>query len=469
MDQISERAALPKLGAFSLRELSILIALMIPSTMILVDAGMVGVALPVIQADFNVSVDLLSWVMAASYLLYVPLMSIYGRVGDVFGKKYLYLLGLAIFISGTFFGATAFSFGWLVGGRLLQGVGSAGSIPLAMALIVETFPPERRGRALGIWNAAAPIGMMLGPALGGLIVEAFGWHAIFVMIAALALVSLGVAAWLIPTPLKPDTPPRVDWFGAVSLALTVGGLLLATTTASVAPFGSFINLIFWGITLVALLGLFWNATHHPDPFIGPEVVRNRQFLTSSAAVGLRMFSHDGVRFLMVLYLANVFSQSPREIGFFILFYTLPLMVGVTTGGFLADRWPSRTVGVVGMLLLAAGIFWLSLFDPAAGAFVLAPGLVVAGFSSGISLTPFNKTAVTALGLDKVGLASGLYNMVRFAGIATSTPLLGLLLARGFAQYGGLETASEPYQLAFQLLAGIALVSGGVAALIPTHR
>jgi predicted MFS family arabinose efflux permease len=308
--------------------------------------------------------------------------------------------------------------------------------------------------------------MMLGPVLGGLIVEGFGWHATFIFVAASTLLSLGVAAWLIPAPPRQDTPPRVDWFGAISLALTVGGLLIATTTASVIPFGSFLNWVFWGITIVALLSLIWNARHHPDPFIGAEVVRNRQFLASSAAVGLRMFAHDGVRFLMVLYLANVFSQSPRTIGFFILFYTLPLMIGVTYGGFLADRWPSRTVGVVGMVLLAGGIFWLSQVDPHIGAFVLIPGLLVGGFSSGISLTPFNKTAVTALGPDKVGLASGLYNMLRFAGIATSTPLLGLLLAQGFAQHGGLETVSQPYQTAFQLLAGVAVASSGVAALIP---
>jgi DHA2 family methylenomycin A resistance protein-like MFS transporter len=469
MIQAQVQAALPKLGGFSPRDFSIIVALMIPTTMALIDVGMMVVALPAIQADFNIPVDLLAWVMAVGFLLRVPLMPVFGRVGDVFGKKKLYLAGLAIYIAGTILGAVAFSFGWLLGGRLLQGLGSASTLPLAMALIAETFPEERRGRALGIWNAAAPIGMMLGPVLGGLIVQGLGWHAIFVIVAALAVVSLGVVAWLVPTPARLGAPPRVDWFGAASLALTIGGLLLATTTASVVPFGSFLNLIFWGITLVALAGLIWNAAHRPNPFIDMEVVRNRRFLIPSAAVGLRMFAHDGVRFLIVLYLANVFGQSPQTIGFFMLFYAGPLMFGVTYGGFLADRWPIRTVGALGMLLLGAGIFWLSLVDPAAGMYALTPGLAVAGLSGGISLTPFTKTAVTALGSDRVGLASGLYNTLRFVGIAVSSPLLGLLLARGFAQHGGLETASEPYQFAFQLLAAVAIVGCGVALFIPNSE
>lgn len=458
-----------KFGNFSIRELSVLIALMLPATLALIDVGMVGVALPTIQADFDVPVDLLSWVLAANFLFRVPLMSIFGRVGDVFGKKYLYLIGLVIFIGGASFGAMAISFGWLILGRLLHGMGSAGNQPLSMALIAETFPEERQGRALGIWNASAPVGLMLGPVLGGLIVEGIGWHAMFIIVAALAMVSLAVVAWLVPAPPRPNPPPTVDWFGAVSLVLTIAGFLLATTTASVIPFGSFFNLIFWGIGSGALLSLIWNATHRLDPFIGADVARNRQFVTPAVAVSLRMFAHDGARFLMVLYLANVFGQSPRTIGLFMLFYTIPLTIGVAYGGFLADLWPNRIVGAIGMLLLAVGIFWLSLVYPGTGALVLVPGLLVAGFSSGISLTPFTKTAVTALGPDRMGLASGLYNRLRFAGIAISTPLLGLLLAWGFAQHGGLETVTEPYQLGFQLVAGAAVLGSGVAALIPINK
>jgi len=466
MSQLQEQAVLPGLGNFSVRELLILVALMIPTTMVLIDVGMVGVALPAIQADFNIAVDLLSWVLAVGFLLRVPLMPIYGRIGDIFGKKHLYLIGLGIFVIGSIFGAAAFSFGWLIGGRLLQGLGSAASVPLAMALITEAFPQERRGRALGIWNASAPIGLMLGPVLGGVIIETFGWHAIFVIGAALTLVSLLVVVWMVPAPPQPETRSPIDWVGAVSLALTIGGLLLSTTTASVVPFGSPLNLAFWVVTVLALVTLVWNTRRRPDPFIGADVFRNRRFITPAIAVSLRMFAHDGVRFLTILYLANVFGLSPKMLGFFMLFYTAPLLIAVPSGGFLADRWPSRVVGAIGLLVLAAGILWLGFVGPGADSLSLAPGLIVAGLGGGASLTPFTKTAVTSLGSNRVGLAAGLYNTLRFAGIATSTPLLGLLLAWGFARHGGLETVSQPYQLGFQLLVGVAVLGSGIAALIP---
>jgi hypothetical protein len=122
-----------------------------------------------------------------------------------------------------------------------------------------------------------------------------------------------------------------------------------------------------------------------------------------------------------------------------------------------------------MLFFTVGAFWPSLVDPNSGSLLLTPGLMIAGLSAGVSLTPFTKMAVTSLGRDQVGFAAGLYNTLRFAGIATSTPLLGLLLANGFAQYGGLETVSQPYQSGFQLLAMVTLAGSGVALLIPDNR
>lgn len=466
MDQVQKQTAVSWLGNFSTRELLILVALMIPTMTVLIDFGMVGVALPTIQTEFDVSVDLLSWVTAIGFLLPVPFMPIYGRLGDIFGKKPLFIIGMTTFVIGAIFGFAAPSFGWLIWGRLLQGFGSNLSLPLAMALIVEAFPQERHGRALGFWNASAPAGIMIGPVLGGFIIEEVGWRTIFVVVALFTLISLVVVVWLVPAPPKAETRSKIDWVGAIALALTLAGVLFGGTTASVVPMGSPLNLAFWSVGILAFLGLIWNATHRSNPFIGLDVLRNRRFITPAVAVSLRMSVHDGVRFVTVLYLANVFSQSPKFIGFFMLFYALPLLIGVAYGGVLADRWPSRNVGMIGMFLMAVAMLWMSLVNPEASSVILAPGLIVAGLSAGISLAPFNKTAVAALGQARIGLAAGLYNTIRFVGVAAATPLLGLLLAAGFARHGGIETVSGPYQLGFGVLAGVAVLGIGMAALIP---
>ncbi len=457
-------------GGFTLREVSILVALMIPTLMGLISASMLGVALPVIQAEFGVSVDLLALVIAAGFLMRVPLMSVYGRVGDLFGKKQLYLLGLVIIVVGVIVSAFAQTFEVLIVGRILEGFGGAASLPLAMALVVDTLPEERRGRGLGIWNAAAPAGMTLGPVIGGFMIEAFGWRSIFVVAAVGTIFALGVVAFMVPNSVLPTSRPKIDWLGAAAWVVTLAGLLLATSTASIWPFGSFINLIYWAITGLGVIVLIWNALQRPDPFIGFDIIQNRRFMMPSLAIMLRMFTLEGVRFLTILYLANVFLLSPSQIGLFMAFFTVPLFIGVAYGGVLADRWTARAVGMLAMSGMLVSVLWLGWLDSVQlGYWWLAPGLMLSAFFTAICLAAFSKTAVSALGPTSVGLAAGVYNTIRFAGLATSTPLLGMWLAQGFAQYEGLESVAPPYQSAYFIVAILAAVAIGVSALIPVQE
>ncbi|HET7087472.1 MAG TPA: MFS transporter [Anaerolineae bacterium] len=465
MDQAHRTTALSAKIGLSAREQWLLATLMLPSAMELIDSGMLAVALPRIQADFGVPVDVLSWAVAAGFLPRVTLMPVYGHIGDLFGKKRLFVLGLTVFLVGATLGIFAPSFSWLVVGRLLQGLGSS-SLPLAMALIAAEFPYDRRGRALGIWNTAAPVGIILGPVLGGFIINAFGWHAMFVFVSLGSALALAATAWLLPETTSASARSGFDWVGAVSLMLVILGLLLATTTESLVPIGSPVNLAFWGISALAIVSLLRNARRKRDAFVGLDILRNRRFMSPALAVSLRMFAHDGARFLLALILANVFRQSPRSVGVQMLFYAVPLMIGVATGGYLADRWASRVVGVVGMIGQVAGLLWLAVADASLGAAALVPGMIVAGLASGMNLVALTKEAIGALGERRVGLASGLYNTIRFAGTAAATPLLGLLLASGFAQQGGDQTVSGPYQLAFGVAAGVAALGAVAAALIP---
>ena len=179
-----------------------------------------------------------------------------------------------------------------------------------------------------------------------------------------------------------------------------------------------------------------------------------------------MFSLTGTRFLLVLYLANVFGKSPSAVGLFLIFHSISLFVGIPIGGFLADRWTCKRAAGLGMVILCIGMVWLSTIGPQSGDIALIPGMLLGGFGAGLSLTPFNKGAIVSLGEQNTGRAAGLYNMVRFTGTASSAPLLGLILATGFSQAGGLESIPEPYQLSFFVLAGCAILGAGIASLIP---
>ncbi len=452
------------MNSFSTRERWLLIAMMAPSGFALIASGMLSVSLPAIQQEYGVPVELLAWAVAAAYVPRVPLEPIYGRLADMLGKRRLYLIGLTIFTLGSALMIPAPSFPWLVVASALQGIGQA-SFSIAMAMITQVFPQERRGRALGFWNASQPFGIMVGPILGGAITEWIGWRANFLLIAIACLASLAVAMRFVPSAASRNTTP-FDWLGGIALMVGVGSTLLAATTGSLIPFGSPLNLVLWVVAALAFAALVWNARSNPHSFVGSDIFRNRHFIGPSLAVNLRMFAHDGARFILVLYLANVLRQSPSMVGSVMFLYGLPLLVGVTFGGYLADRWATRVSGNVGTIGQAVGLFWMSVAATSTNLAAFAPGMIAAGFFGGACLVPFSKEAVAALGIERAGLASGLYNMLRFAGSAAATPLLGLLLARGFENSAGLNSAPEPYQLAFQVLALVAGLGAAAVMLIP---
>lgn len=452
------------MNKFTARERWLLLAMMAPSGLALIASGMLAVALPAIQVEFGVPVELLAWALAGAYVVRVPLEPVYGRLADMLGKRQLFLIGMVIFAIGGVLMIPAPSFLMIVVASALQGIGQA-SFSIAMAMITQVFPKERRGAALGFWNASQPTGIIVGPVLGGMMTDWLGWRSNFVLITVAALASLVLAWQFLPKSRSRNTTP-FDWLGAGALIVGVGSTLLAATTGSLIPFGSPLNITFWVIAGSAFAVLVWSARNKPHPMVGSDVFRNRHFIGPALAVNLRMFAHDGARFILVLYLANVLRQSPSTVGWVMFLYGLPLLLGVMFGGYLADRWATRISGNVGTIGQAAGLFWMSVVSPSGNLLAFAPGMIAAGFFGGACLVPFSKEAVASLGVERAGLASGLYNMLRFAGSAAATPLLGLLLASGFANSGGSNSVPEPYQLGFQVLAIVAGLGAVAVMLIP---
>jgi len=467
MVEIKPRKDTPKAEGFSIREQFMLAGLMMQSVMTLIDVSMFNVAVPAIQDEFGLPIDTASLVVAIRFMARIGLMPIYGVIGDRLGKKRIYMAGLSIFIIGSFIGWLSPSLIWLVIGRFLQGAGGA-SLPLSMALISDAFPKNRRGRALGIWNTAAPAGSMIGPVLGGFLIETYGWNSIFLVVIIGSVISLLFINRLVPKSLPNQVPEsKFDWIGATGLMILATSFLMAITTSSVIPFGSVLNYIFWLFAAIGLLILVVNVSRNPNPLFSFNEIKNPRLLLPSIAVSFRMIAHTGAGFLLVIYLTNVFGKSPSEVGTFILFYSLSSLIGVPLGGFLADRWASRKSGAFGLSILAAGTSWLGLIHPQTNHWLLLPGMILGGLGAGLCLVSFTKEAVASLGEEKAGLASGLYNMIRFSGASLSAPTMGLILANAYVRYPGGETVPDPYQLAFRVLAITSVIGVLVAASIPS--
>jgi MFS family permease len=209
-----------------------------------------------------------------------------------------------------------------------------------------------------------------------------------------------------------------------------------------------------------------NAYKNPNPVVSFQDIKTRRLVLPSLSVTLRNFAHNGVTFVLVLYLTNIHGKSPSAVGTILLFYSMALMVGVPLGGWFADRWVSRKAGGFGLAIQASGMLWLGLVPSQSNYLLALPGMILGGLGAGLCLTSFTKEAVASLGKNKVGLASGLYNMIRFSGAAASAPILGILLARGFEQFGGIETVPQPYLSSFIVLAFVALTGILVSILIP---
>jgi predicted MFS family arabinose efflux permease len=242
--------------------------------------------------------------------------------------------------------------------------------------------------------------------------------------------------------------------------------LMATTTSSVIPFGTILNYLFWIFMAIGLAIMILNASKNPNPLFGFDDVKNPRLILPAISVSFRMIAHTGATFLLVIYLTNVFEKSPSAVGTFILFYSLSSLIGVPLGGFLADRWISRVSGSFGLSFLAIGMIWLGLIQPDGSHLILLPGMILGGLGAGLCLVSFTKEAVASLGEEKVGLASGLYNMIRFSGASISAPALGLILANAFERYPGGEAVPGPYQFAFRFLAITTIIGVIIAASIP---
>lgn len=440
--------------SFTKLEWMMLISLMLPTGMDLINAGMLSVALPVIQTEYKVRVDLLALVTASGFLPRVTLMPIYGRIGDMIGKKYTFLIGLALFLFGAiicFFSPTFYS---LIFGRLLQGVGG-GAVPLAVAITLNIISKEKRNRALSVVNSSGPAINVIGPIIGGFIIVWIGWRSIFAIIISISVLALVLGARYIPNEkAKENSDNHFDILGALSLTSTVFFFLLAIMTQSISPFGSKLNLFLFILSGISLIIFIWNALRKTNPFVELSIIKNRKFAAPSLATGLRMFALSGASFLLVIFLSNIYSMNSKSIGIFLVIFRLALLIGVIYSGIIADRWSSRNVGMVCLSLQLLGLIFISQIFPLPSIASLILGMFLTGLGAGLCIVAFTKEAAVSLGDQRIGLATGLFNTIRFSGVALSAPILGVLLAGIFAQHGGNQSVITAYQSGFLVLAGV---------------
>ncbi len=389
----------------------------------------VNVALPAIQAEFNMDAVQLSWI-ATAYLLAVAVGLVpAGKIADIYGRKKIFAAGLLIYTIGSVAAALTSSATSLIVTRVLQGLGAAMFVSTGMAILTSIFPPSKRGKAIGIYVAAVYIGLSVGPFAGGLITQYLGWRGIFFIMLPLGLFSLLVTLYFL----------RGEWLGEPGQRLDVGGCLLYTFAILMLVYGATrlpevmgVGLVLLGITL---LGVFiYHQLHATFPVFEIKLFAgNKAFSFSSLAALLNYSATFAVTFLLSLYLQYIKGMSPQTTGTVLM--AQPVMMALLSpfAGKLSDRVEPRLIATTGMSITVVGVSLFAMLGTSTAVGLIIANLVLLGTGFALFSSPNMSAIMGAVEKRYYGQASGAVATMRLLGqmfsMAMATVVLAMIIGR----------------------------------------
>ncbi|MFI5417788.1 MAG: MFS transporter [Candidatus Lutacidiplasmatales archaeon] len=379
----------------------------IGSFMAVLDSSIVLISLPTIGRELpGTSPEVLLWVVLSYNVVTTTLLLSFGRLSDLFGRVRLYTLGFAVFTVGSLLASLAMDGGELLAARIVQGVGAGFLFSNAAAILTDAFPPNRRGRALGINQVAAISGSMIGLVLGGILTTELGWRSIFWVNIPVGTIGTIWAYVQLRDTHPREVGARIDWLGNLTFGLGLTVLLLALTLGSLGGWGS--PLILAGLLVgPALLVAFVQVERHArHPMFDPALFRIRTFVAGNAATGLSSLARGAFTFVMVFYFQGVLLDSPERAGILLLPLAAAFAVAGPISGAVSDRTGARYLGTAGLLVSSVGFLLLVQF-PARGPYpLLAAAMVLLGVGQGMFAAPNRAEVMSSVPSARRGVAAG---------------------------------------------------------------
>lgn len=436
--------------------------------MVGLDGTVVGVANPTIAADLDASLAGLQWVTNGYLLALAVLLIVGGKLGDRFGRKKVFVIGIVGFAVTSLLCALSTSIGMLVAARVLQGVAGALLMPNTLALLRAAFPPAELNRAVGIWGGASALAVASGPIVGGLLVEHVSWESIFLLNLPLGLLAAVVTMrWVRES--KDET--HVGGFDLPGVALLSGGLfMLIWGVIKAQEHGwSSAYVIGFGVAAVVVLVLFvLREARTSEPLLPLELFRNRSLSAGVVLVVTGFFALFGILFFIGLYLQNVHGYSPVQTGVRMLPLTATFTISAPLGGLLTERFGPRVPLAVGMLILAGCFLGLTGLEVDTGYGGQWPFYLLIGFAMGFVIVASTEAIVGNAPVERGGLAGGLQSTANQLGGVLGTAVLGSVIVSGVgAALGGhLADAGVPDDVARTVQGQEELIAQGVAPISP---
>ncbi|MGW5428053.1 MFS transporter [Streptomyces sp. NPDC004059] len=444
----------------------ILFTTVLGSSMALLDSTVVNVALPRIGDDLGASLAALQWTVNAYMVTLAGLILLGGSLGDHYGRRKIFMLGVVWFAAASLLCGLALNAGMLIAARALQGIGGALLTPGSLAIIQSSFHRDDRSRAVGLWSGFGGIGAAVGPFLGGWLVAGPGWRWVFLLNVPLALLCVPVALRHVPESRDGGKHARFDVLGAA-----LGALALALLTYALIEAKS-------GSLVVALTGLAGVAAavafvqverHRPDPMLPPDIFSSRQFTAVNLVTLCVYAAFGGFFFLTALQLQVVSGYSPLQAGTALLPTTALMLLFSARSGALADRTGPRLPLTVGPLLCAAAM--LLMLRVGKGADYLTdvlPALLVMGAGMVTLVAPLTATVLASVDTARAGLASGINNAAARAAGLIAVAALPLLAGMGPDAYRSSVAFDVAFDRAMPICAGV-LVAGSLLAFTLVRR
>lgn len=418
--------------------------------MAILDNLIVNVALPTISDDLAPTTAQLQWILSAYVLVFASLQITAGGLGDRFGRKRFFIFGLILFTATSGLAALVPSTGWLITARAAQGIGAAFIMPLSLSIISAAFPPAERGKAIGIWSAISMSGIAIGPIIGGIIVDAWSWHWIFLINVPIGIVSIIGAQVILQETRDTTGHAPTDIPGTITVTAAIAALTWGLIEAGERGWND-LAIIASLTAAVVLVGLFVVIENRSEnPMVPMRFFKSRNFTGSNLVAVATSFLISGLAFAMTMYYQNVHGFSAIRTGFTMLPSVIPMVIMGAASGALLIRIGARNMIAIGMVIGAAGIYLLGRVGIDTPFLTLAPALVIFGTGMGLVFAPMMTTLMNSVETEKSGVASAVNGAIRETGFAFGIALLGTIMnqryrneVRSSEEFNALRDASNP--------------------------
>jgi EmrB/QacA subfamily drug resistance transporter len=456
------------------RRWATLVVLSLSLVIIGLDNTILNVALPTLVRELGATASQLQWIVDAYVLVFAGLLLTMGALGDRFGRKLALNVGLLIFGAASIAAAYVDTANGLIAARAVMGVGGALIMPSTLSIITNVFEGPERGRAIAAWAAVAGLGIVIGPALGGWLLENFWWGSIF-LINVFVVVAALVSGWfLVPESKDPEATP-LDPLGAV---LSIAGLVALVYAIIEAPSKGWTDttvLIGFGAAAV-LLGLFlWWETRTEHPMLQLGFFRNPRFSAAAGAITLVFFAMFGTVFLLTQYLQFVLGYSPLEAGVRVM-PVATMVLAAPVSARLTERFGTKRVVASGLVIVSAALAVFATIDITTGYGRVAIALSLLGIGMGTAMAPATDSVMGSIPLAKAGVGSAMNDTTRQVGGALGVAILGSILASSYSssmQPIVAQLPSEAAEVASDSIGGALAVASQVgdaaAALVDAAR